>query len=143
MIYRLPWRDLDAAQVEAAARSVATTLPGALLEVRPRNDLTGRVITCYYGLPLPLARGLELTPADLDRKVAAAGPLGVADPPWVEINFVADDREWRPGSGSFCYFEFDTAGSGNGLCTGAAYEIAERFGRHFGVQGRASWEADA
>jgi hypothetical protein len=143
VIYRLPWRDLDAAQVEAAARAVAATLPGALLEVTPRADLTGRVITCYFGLPLPLARSLEPTPADLDRKVASTGPLGVADPPWVQIDFVADDEEWPPGSGSFCRFAFDTADSGNRLCTGAAQEIAQRFGRHFGVRGRASWEADA
>lgn len=143
VIYRLPWRDLDAARVEAAARAVAETLPGSLLDVKPRADLTGRVITCYFGLALPLARALEPTPADLDRKVTSAGPLGVADPPWVQVDFVADDEEWVPGSGSFCRFEFDTADSGNGLCTGAVAEIAERFGRHFGVRGRASWEADA
>ena len=56
---------------------------------------------------------------------------------------VADDEEWPPGSGSFCHFEFDTVYSGNRLCVGAACEIAERFGRHLGVRGRASWEADA
>ena len=40
-------------------------------------------------------------------------------------------------------FAFDTGDSGNGLCTGAVQAIAERIGRHFGVRGRASWEADA
>jgi hypothetical protein len=65
VIYHLPWRDLDARQVETAAHAVAASLPGALLEVKPRTDLTGRMITCYFGLPDLLARrGQELTPAE-------------------------------------------------------------------------------
>ncbi len=143
VIYRLPWAELDMAQIEAVARAVVATLPGARLDVKPRSDLTGRVVSCYFGLPLSLARMLESTPADLDREAALAGPLGIADPPWVQIDFVADDEEWPAGSGSYCRFAFDTGDSGNGLCTGAVQEIAERFGRHFGVRGRASWEADA
>jgi hypothetical protein len=143
MIYRLPWRTLDAGRIEAAAREVAASLPGVLLDVSVRADLKAHVVTCYFGVPLALARQLEPTPTDLDEKVASAGPLGVADPPWVQIDFVDNEEEWPPGSGSFCYFDFDTACSGNGLCVGAACEIAERFARHFGVRGRASWEADA
>lgn len=142
MIYRLPWCALDAGRIEAAARAVAASLPGAALEVQPRADLQGRLVTCYFGLPLPLARKLETLPADFEGTVAAAGPLGVAEPVWVQIDFVADDEERPRGSGSFCRFEFDTAASGNGLCTGAACAIAERLGRHFGVRGRASWEAE-
>ncbi len=136
MDYRLPWRTLDADRVQAAAEAVAASIPGVQLKT-----VTGAAgVTCYFGVPLPIARTFEMTPSDLDRKVAEVGSLGVADPPWVEVNFV-DDDEWPPGSGSYCTFSFDTADSGNGLCTGAAMEITARLGRHFGVPGKASWEA--
>ena len=138
MSYQLPWRNLDFVQVEAAAREVAMTLPGVLLELDAETDFPEK-ITCYFGIPLSLAREMELTPSDLDEKIASAGELGIADPPWVQIDFVAEDEDWPQGSGAYCRFEFDTSDSGNGLCTGAVCEIAARFGRHFGVQGQSSW----
>jgi hypothetical protein len=138
-IYRLPWHELDTGRIEEAARAVAASLPGTLLKIAPRPHFPG-AISCYFGVPVSLARRLEPSATDLDEKIASAGPLGIADPPWVQIDFVASDEERPPGSGFVCYFEFDTSRSGNGLCSGAACEIAERLGRHFGVSGRPSWE---
>ncbi len=118
VIYRLPWAELDTARIQAAARAVVATLPGALLDVKPRSDLTGRVVSCYFGLPLSLARMLEPTPADLDREVASAGPLGIADPPWVQIDFVADDEEWPAGSGRTAGSRSTRATPGTGCVPG-------------------------
>jgi hypothetical protein len=133
MIYRLPGRELPVERIEEAVRCVIATLPDVQFKTTLRTYPTGRDVLCE----------LELLPTDLDAKVASIGSSNIADPLWVQIDFVADAEEWPPGSGSHCRFEFDTARSGNSLATGAVQEIAARLGRYFGVPGRASWEADA
>ncbi len=85
MIYRLPWADRHAGQVEAAAHAVAAPLPEAILEVKARADLTGRVIPCYFGVPLSLARRLEPNELRLANRLSLApfpgdSPLGAKFP---------------------------------------------------------------
>ena len=66
-VYRLKWRELDRDQIEAAARVVTASLPGSSVEVTARGGWADW-IDCYFRLSLALARALEPSPDDLERR---------------------------------------------------------------------------
>jgi hypothetical protein len=136
MRYKLPWAQLDAVQIEAAARAVTASIPGAELEILTSAD---RVV-CYFTMSIAAARELDrIWGSDFDERLAqGAGPPPEGITIQVDFWHREADPDW--GLEAYCEFEFDTARSGNGVCCNGAMEVTERLARHFGVEGKPSWE---
>src|SRR5262245_60554896 len=136
MRYKLPWPQLDPVQIGAAARAVTASLPRAEFEVLTSAEL----VTCYFTMGIAEARALdEIWGSDFDKRLAQ-GEGRPAEGITIQVDFWhhAADPDW--GQEEYCEFEFDTARSGNWVCCNGAMEITERLARHFGVEGRPSWE---
>jgi hypothetical protein len=129
--YPLPWTSLDLSKVRAAAGAVAAALGGVRQEVVQQDS---DLIICFFDVPLKEARrwAKKHDDGEFDQRLRQQGEAGSASLP-IEIEF----RRYRGapghGLGPFCEFSFDTADSANWLGSGAAVEIAERLGNHFGV----------
>jgi hypothetical protein len=126
--YKLPWSSFQPDQVRAAVAEVLRRLPQVRADVKCGPDSA----VCYFEVPLADAREWDVG-GTFDRDLAEAGldPSGAA---WVEVCFWHLEPEPRWGlEGSYEFF-FDTAHSGNGLCSGAAIKITDALGQFFGVQ---------
>jgi hypothetical protein len=119
--YPLPWAGLDLAKIETAARHIA-----ALWSERPCQVTVHHAgwVAIYFVVTPAEERRWDLL-GDVEDRFRLYD-ITDSETGWVEIGFHHLDAE--------TWFEMASNCSGNSLYSGCAIEIAERFGRYFGVK---------
>jgi hypothetical protein len=131
--YKLPWNQLRADQIDAAAGEVLRRWPEMRLERGPSSE---QHVSLYFHVANPLARQLAAYlegERSLDALWATNDYDGTTPLP-IEIEFDYYKAEPEYELEERVLLSFDTAHSGNYLGAGIAVEITGLMGKFFGVE---------
>src|SRR5262245_9766121 len=123
--YKLPWKQLDAQDIELAAAAVAVSIPGLGVEV----ERSSGGVRCYFAVPREVARKWEGPTLD---KCFQPGQPPVAEPLLIEVGFSHLPQEANDPNELFL-MSIDMGYCANEMLWTLAVEIMDRFCRHWGI----------
>jgi hypothetical protein len=127
--YPLPWDRLDLPKIEAAMKHVSASLSPRRTKLVVHDP---DHVSCFF----------EVSPADEHRwdilgdleARFAEEQIAESDRGWVEVEFWHYPPDEKSEFKGCTEFKFRSGRSGNGIFSGCAMEITERFGKFFGVR---------